>query len=206
MILIYMDGFDGKRLTSRRLLKNCIYLYKKNLQKEEEELAEIHTEKLFQQLEFGKRGNPYIKKFIPFSVSHTGQFWAVVFDEKNCGLDLQIPQKTREKGIARKFYAEEDAEAVDTDPGIFFQLWTRREAFIKAFGGTVFQKTPSLLFENGSKSRIVSFGKSFWKIQDLRIPMPVYASVCTEISKQENQNVPDSVEVYAMKELLPFSS
>lgn len=60
-----------------------------------------------------------------------------------CGLDIQYRRKADAAGIASRFFAPEDAELIaavtdrDSSDAEFFRIWARREALIKAIGGSV---------------------------------------------------------------------
>lgn len=87
-------------------------------------------------------GKPYIKGFKKFSISHSGNTWAVLIDRRECGLDVQYERSCKYDFIARRFFHEEDAAIVcDESEGDarsdFFRIWTKREAFIKAIGSSV---------------------------------------------------------------------
>lgn len=93
-------------------------------------------------------GKPFIPGFAPFSISHSGKTWAVLMlDDPDsvmtCGLDIQYRRKADAAGIASRFFAPEDAELIaavtdrDSSDAEFFRIWARREALIKAIGGSV---------------------------------------------------------------------
>ena len=181
MIIYYCDGFAGGRKESRRLLKKAITEYTGNAEQAERLVGELKT---------GEHGKPYIEGFDRFSVSHTGSIWAVLIDARECGLDIQLGKKCDINGIARRIYAPEDAERValmaEDDPAAardeFFRLWTRREAFAKAIGGSVYDTDlPSVAGES-----VTVNGKTY-SLADIAFPETccseeacLYASVCAE--------------------------
>ena len=181
MIIYYCDGFAGGRKESRRLLKKAITEYTGNAEQAERLVGELKT---------GEHGKPYIEGFDRFSVSHTGSIWAVLIDARACGLDIQLGKKCDINGIARRIYAPEDAERValmaEDDPAAardeFFRLWTRREAFAKAIGGSVYDTDlPSVAGES-----VTVNGKTY-SLADVTFPKTcrseeggLYASVCAE--------------------------
>lgn len=71
-----------------------------------------------------------------FNLSHSGDFAACALSDREVGLDLQIPVKTRE-GLVRRFLTQREREyldaAADRDAA-FTELWARKESFIKATG------------------------------------------------------------------------
>lgn len=111
---------------------------------------------------------------IHFSISHSGRFWAVLFHDREVGIDIEDmgirhPSPDRIRALAQRYYAPDeidyiingDACAVDMDYMInrdafadgvnctingdafaenmdmtqrFFDIWTRKEAFLKYTG------------------------------------------------------------------------
>jgi phosphopantetheinyl transferase len=139
----------------------------------------------------GEFGKPCIPGFAPFSVSHSAGTWAVLIGDRDgrpCGLDIQYERRAEALSVARRFYAPDDAAylenlaAVSGETGAevtdeFFRLWARREALVKAAGGSVAgSDTPSVIGE-----RAVYCGTGY-AIQDIEIPAAdrIYAAVCVE--------------------------
>jgi hypothetical protein len=174
VIIYYTPAFSSAKGESRRLLTEAIAEYTGDRGRAGALSAGIRT---------GEKGKPYIDGFDFFSVSHTENVWAVLFCGSECGLDIQLRRNCRETSIAEKFYHPDDAAAVaaacDEDPqkgsDIFFRLWTRREAFVKADGGSVADSgIPSVL-----KDRVL-YGGIKYSIKDIIIPeIPeLFAAVC----------------------------
>ena len=132
MRIYYTHSYSGRSGESRELLASVLG---------SENVARIRTE--------GEFGKPVIDGQPPFSVSHSGDMWAVLISEEDdvisCGLDIQYDRKADYEKIARRFFAEKDAELMRraSDDSIsavrdtFFRLWSGREALIKAAGGSV---------------------------------------------------------------------
>ena len=166
MIIYYTGRYSGVRAESRRLLEKAIGEYTGDAERAAQLVRDLKT---------GEHGKPYIEGFAHFSVSHTDGIWAVLFDERECGLDIQLAKDCDAAAVARRIYAPEDAEIVaaaaqsntaaegaDHDSGIssggfsakghpeaemvFFRLWTRREALSKTMGGSVYDSgLPSVM-------------------------------------------------------------
>lgn len=140
MKLFIYDKFGGDRNESHELLKKAITQY---CVCERRSLPVCINDRHF--LKSGKNGKPYINGFSCFSVSHTKHIWGVIFDEKDCGLDMQFGRIGNLERIAEKFFAYSDAAVVkEFGFGAFFKIWTRREAYLKAIGGTVFDSTEDI--------------------------------------------------------------
>ena len=176
MIIYYTPAFSSAKGESRRLLTEAIAEYTGDRGRAGALSAGIRT---------GEKGKPYIDGFDFFSISHTENVWAVIFCERECGLDIQLPRKCRALSIAEKFFhpddaaAVADAAAVDPQKGndLFFRLWTRREALVKAAGGSVGNRDLPPVTGDRAVYRGVTYS-----IHDVDMPgMPeIYAAVCAE--------------------------
>ena len=178
MIIYYTDGFEGGREESHRLLERSIAEYTGDAAKAKELAGALKT------LASGK---PYIEGFRHFSISHTGSFWAVLIEDCECGLDIQLAKNCDVMAIARRIFDREDVEVIGRfvqagqDAAAeekFFQLWTRREALTKALGGSVFDEALPAV---SSGHAIITDGRKF-SLMDLRLPeIPeLFASICIE--------------------------
>jgi len=86
-------------------------------------------------------GKPYFPQIpeIKFSISHSGGFWACVFQEKEIGLDIEDPTIRREAipidRLAKRYFSPEEQEfCKDKDLKAFLKIWTRKEAYLKCMG------------------------------------------------------------------------
>jgi 4'-phosphopantetheinyl transferase len=176
VIIYYTTSFSSAKGESRRLLTEAVSEYTGDRERAETLSAGIRT---------GEKGKPYIDGFDFFSVSHTGNVWAVLICGSECGLDIQLRRKCREISIAEKFYHPDDAAAVaaareeDAQKGsdIFLRLWARREALVKAAGGSVADTgIPSVLKDRAS------YGGIDYSIKDICIPgIPeLFAALCVK--------------------------
>lgn len=170
MIIYYTDKYTGGREESHRLLGKALAVHTGDEQR---------AKTLTGALKKGEHGKPFIEGFDRFSISHTGGIWAVLIAESECGLDIQAGRKCDIKAIAERWFAPEDALSITSaekdSSDAFFRIWVRREAFTKAFGGTVYDKDiPPVSGEN------VRFNGRRYIIRDIQIPgMPdIYAAVC----------------------------
>ena len=176
MIIYYTDKYKNGRDESHGLLRKAIAAHTGD-----EELAKTLTGSLKK----GEHGKPYIEGFSCFSISHTGNFWAVLVAEGECGLDIQLGKKCDFRSISERWFASEDAariaeaaqEDADSAADEFFRIWARREALTKAVGGTVYD--PAL---PGVQHGHAEFEGKAYTITDIRLPgnEQLYASVCVE--------------------------
>lgn len=92
-------------------------------------------------------GKPYFEDFLKpynkeerevhFSVSHSGDWWACIIAEEPVGLDIEDISKKSPKfeAIAKRFFTEEEIKYVDAyGKEGFFDIWVRKEAYIKFLG------------------------------------------------------------------------
>ena len=190
MVIYYTHGYGNKAGESHRLLQRAIarYLTENGLSEEAAESeSATFTASLCTEGEYGK---PVIPGFAPFSISHSNHTWAVLIteegdDAERCGLDIQYRKRTDAVSVAKRFYAAEDAELVSAaleDRGpeaaddVFFRIWTRREALVKAAGASVAGTDfPPV---NGDTA---VFRDTEYSITDVRLPgAELYASVCSD--------------------------
>lgn len=132
----------------------------------------------------GDNGKPCIPHFAPFSISHSNNTWTMLImsGAESCGLDVQYPRRADPSGIAKRFFAPEDAEHIcslaggEADENEFFRMWTRREAFIKATGGSVADSgIPSV------RSETVLYEGAMFRLEDIEIPEApeLHAAICS---------------------------
>ena len=122
-------------------------------------------------LKKGEHGKPYFE-FVSeelsfeFNISHSGDYVAVAVGVVPVGVDIQIVQNNRMK-LAGRFFSVEENEALD---GLadeeklqrFFQIWTRKEALLKADGCGItidlrgFSTVPREVEFNGKKYTLMT--------------------------------------------------
>ena len=120
IVLYYTSSSGG---TSRSLLMKVV---EKHYGISEDKLGLVHK--------YGKK--PYFASHpdIHFSISHSGDTWAVVFSDREVGLDIQYPNPSvsQEKIAKRYFHPDEYKAFIDGES--FYYIWTRKEALCKLFG------------------------------------------------------------------------
>ncbi len=181
MIIYYTDKYTGGREASRSLLKEALTAHTGDA-----ELAAALTGAIRK----GEHGKPYIDGFSCFSISHTGSIWAVLIDKHECGLDIQLERTVDAVSVAKRWYAPEDTAIIAglarkdeaSAKEEFFRVWTKREALVKALGGSVYESgLPAV-----SNGVAVAGGRRF-KVSGIEFPgtdgqndRALYAAVCAE--------------------------
>ena len=98
------------------------------------------------QFQYSEHGKPYVAGFgIDFNVSHSGEWVVLAFGRnRNIGVDVeQIKWDMDVAAVADRFFAAEEGAQINgaADPHTtFFQLWARKEAYVKACGSTLFSE------------------------------------------------------------------
>lgn len=84
-------------------------------------------------LRYGPQGKPGAEGFPPFSLSHSGDWAMLALGEAELGADLEAVAPRR-LGALRRLCTPEEAAWAGESPARFFQLWTWKEAVMKATG------------------------------------------------------------------------
>jgi 4'-phosphopantetheinyl transferase len=97
-------------------------------------------------IERGDKGKPYFPAFstageagrpeIHFSVSHSGSFWGCLMGAEPVGFDLEVcRENVKYEKIARRFFSGEEIEFIlSAGRSAFFDVWVRKEAYVKYTG------------------------------------------------------------------------
>lgn len=89
------------------------------------------------QLETDDRGKPFCIDGPAVSIAHSGNLvLCALASGSDIGVDVEIPDHERNiEGIAERFFAEDEAAWLATQPGDrFYMLWVLKEAWLKAEG------------------------------------------------------------------------
>jgi 4'-phosphopantetheinyl transferase len=95
-----------------------------------------------QQLTFSHNdcGKPFLVGYdrYHFSLSHAGRYVACATDDEPVGIDIEVMRQV-DLGIAKRFYSEDEKSFLFSRPEdqrqkAFYQIWTRKESYIKRDG------------------------------------------------------------------------
>jgi 4'-phosphopantetheinyl transferase len=92
-----------------------------------------------------KQGRQDACNTISFNVSHSGEWVVLGFGRnRNIGVDVEKIKRAMDvRAIAARYFAPEEIKLIDTaddQHAMFFQLWARKEAYVKARGSGLFQE------------------------------------------------------------------
>lgn len=90
---------------------------------------------------YGEKGKPYLKDYpFYFNLSHSGSYVVCAFSRQEVGVDIQQYKRTDIDRLAERFFSEEEKKALKACHNLkereqmFYQLWTRKEAYGKLTG------------------------------------------------------------------------
>ena len=137
--------YDGKKLSgkaSQQMALECLKAYIDEWGEPEERKEEtgvtVGKSKIISKWEIKK--GPHGKPFTPgvnleFNISHSGLLWVCAVSEYPVGIDIQEVKEADCEGIAKRFFTPEEQHYVELwGSDGFFDLWVRKEAFVKYLG------------------------------------------------------------------------
>lgn len=123
-------------------------------------------------------GKPYLADHpIYFNISHSQNVALMAFTRAGaCGVDIEIPRNIKQiEGIAERVFSRSELHYLNITTNEsekqqrFYQLWTRKEAYIKMTGTGLFNaiNTVSVTAEDG-RPLIISDGKPEHQLFDIK--------------------------------------
>lgn len=92
-------------------------------------------------LYYGEKGKPYLRDYpFYFNLSHSGSYVVCALSRQEVGVDIQQYRRTDIVRLATRFFSSEEKEALNACHDrkeleqLFYQLWTRKEAYGKLTG------------------------------------------------------------------------
>jgi 4'-phosphopantetheinyl transferase len=86
-------------------------------------------------------GKPYLASGQQFNIAHAGTMVTVAFAASDVGIDIEENKQIDIEGVSDLFHPEEihflKQQAAENYEAKFFDLWTRKEAFLKAVGNGI---------------------------------------------------------------------
>lgn len=136
-------------------------------------------------------GKPYILEYpeVYYNLSHSGVYVAVVLDDRSVGIDVEILRYNQQKLAKRFFSIEENAVLEQTwSDSVFTQIWTRKEAYLKALGTGLRVATDSFVVLNEQvrrleSHRVVEGLDSDYYLETVSLGEDGWCSVCRKDSR-----------------------
>lgn len=92
----------------------------------------------YEQISRSETGKPFLKTGQKFNISHSCDIVSVVFSTEEVGIDLEIKSPLRVDEFIGYFHPKEREyllkEIGNKQRDVFYHIWTRKEAFLKAIG------------------------------------------------------------------------
>lgn len=89
---------------------------------------------------------------VHFSVSHSGDWWGCLMADERVGFDLEVcREQVNYEKIAKRFFTKEEHDWISSiGQEAFFEVWVRKEAFVKYLGTGLGEGLSSFtVIENG---------------------------------------------------------
>jgi 4'-phosphopantetheinyl transferase len=136
---------------------------------------------------YSENGKPHVQDSdINFSVSHSGE-WVVlaIGKNRNVGVDVEMIRRGMDvMAIASRYFTPEECSLIENASdmhAVFFRLWARKEAYVKAAGSALFRELSSFSVPNGDGE------KDGWHFRSLEAGSRYAAAVVTD---REAANIP----------------
>ena len=117
------------------------------------------------------------------SIAHCPMMVAIALAETDVGIDCEHQGRNRNwLGIAQQFFTAKEAEAIaaarsDQRESVFLHHWVLKEAYLKAFHGSIFGDLNRLVLEDPRNAIVDDCGRQRswggWKLELLGCPIAV---------------------------------
>ncbi|MCP4178616.1 MAG: 4'-phosphopantetheinyl transferase superfamily protein [bacterium] len=174
--LKYRQDIDKLRAAVSCLLKKYIIDFKYNSETPE--------------IEYNSFKKPYFSDYpgVKFNLSHSGDWVVAAVSEYEVGIDCEIMKKLDSfLDIAKNYYSREEyvylleGESSFAQISRFYDIWTKKESFIKAVGKGLSLPLTSFTvpFE---KTDCIAYTDKLWHVESLNIDDGTHkAAVCSEV-------------------------
>jgi len=136
------------------------------------------------------KGKPFLSAHpgLRFNLSHSGEYAMVAVAEgREVGVDIERMRGERPtRDIAERFFAPYEvaalaAEPVDRQIAVFFAIWSRKEAYIKARGEGLGIALDSFVVSHGPEGALLEAeDRERWSMYSLAAPEGYAAALCVE--------------------------
>jgi 4'-phosphopantetheinyl transferase len=123
-------------------------------------------------------GKPFYKEGKKFNISHSGDYVVVGFSDQEIGTDIE-KVTTFDIASALDYLHPREAEFIksaSSQEEVFFKVWTRKEAYLKAIGKGIID---GLNNENCLQDELINGNK--WHLYSLSVISKYQMALCTRI-------------------------
>lgn len=128
-------------------------------------------------------GKPYTTNGLFFNVSHSGNYVVLAVSDKEIGCDIQKCDEKNFQRVAKFVFHKNEIELLNsTDDKLttFFDIWTKKEAYLKLLGTGFQRKATDIDFSQDIyRENDKTYFFANWKIDDY------FISACYEESNEE---------------------
>ena len=69
-----------------------------------------------------------------YNISHSGRYVAMAWGDSEVGVDVQQEGNAKVEALARRYFAADEQAYVRADPRRFYEVWTKKESYVKYTG------------------------------------------------------------------------
>ncbi len=144
------------------------------------------------QFAYGENGKPaLVGQKLHFNLSHSGdQLLVAVANFPNIGVDIEeLKPRTNLQGLAKRCFSDQEFQAwqalsTEKSRDVFFSLWTKKEAFVKAVGRGIALGLDQCEVDCNSDGQLLQVpvdqgNAGDWKVTELRVVAGYSAALVT---------------------------
>lgn len=146
--MIYIKkGEYGHGRRAYPLIRRALALYLKETGKTDENSVNVNQIKI----DVYDSGKPYFRNSaVEFSLSHSGDWWAVAFSGAPLGIDIQKIDGRDHSAVAGRWFGEAEKAMAEAGGEAFFRIWTMKEACAKMTGQGFFDASGISVIDGAS--------------------------------------------------------
>jgi 4'-phosphopantetheinyl transferase len=87
-----------------------------------------------EKLKYTEFGRPYLENYLNFNISHSNQIVICAISKYGrIGIDVEELKEINFQGLSKRYFHKNEQQLIDNQRK-FFEIWTRKEAILKAHG------------------------------------------------------------------------
>lgn len=147
----------------------------------------------------GENHKPFIENGANFNISHSGKMVVVAFSsEFNIGIDIEEIKNIEVESLSKMLHVDEFEYLKNNnfDQNLFYALWTRKEAFLKAIGTGILNGINHLSIINEP----IYFVSTNWYLNEINISENYKCAVC--VNTKTNRITIDKINYETLRSCL----